>query len=95
MAASFRAPRVSNTPAYPKKLPIVLIATLATLLLTAGAIVTGELLRMTAPRASAAFAPSTVEPDVRLPAGSGACAGDRARASVSPTVEADEHSEPF
>ena len=42
---------VSNTPAYPKKLPIVLIATLATLLLTSGAIVTGELLRMTAPRA--------------------------------------------
>src|ERR1700704_4964160 len=45
---------VSNTPAYPKKLPIVLIATLATLLLTGGAIVTGELLRMTAPRVSAA-----------------------------------------
>jgi len=47
---------VSNIPAYPKKLPIVLIATLATLLLTSGAIVTGEMLRMTAPRASAAFA---------------------------------------
>jgi polysaccharide biosynthesis transport protein len=42
---------VSNTPAYPKKLPIVLIATLATLLLSTGLIVTGELLRMTAPRA--------------------------------------------
>src|SRR5450631_3578479 len=46
---------VSNTPAYPKKLPIVLIATLATLMLSAGAIVTGELLRMTAPRAPVAF----------------------------------------
>lgn len=46
---------VSNIPAYPKKLPIVLITTLATLLLTSGAIVTGELLRMTAPRASAAL----------------------------------------
>jgi polysaccharide biosynthesis transport protein len=46
---------VSNTPAYPKKLPIVLIATLATLMLSAGAIVTGELLRMTAPRAVGAF----------------------------------------
>jgi uncharacterized protein involved in exopolysaccharide biosynthesis len=46
---------VSNTPAYPKKLPIVLIATLATLLLTSGAIVTGELLRMTAPRNTAAI----------------------------------------
>src|ERR1700710_1274516 len=49
---------VSNTPAYPKKLPIVLIATLATLMLSAGAIATGELLRMTAPRAAVAFAPA-------------------------------------
>jgi polysaccharide biosynthesis transport protein len=46
---------VSNAPAYPKKLPIVLIVTLATLMLTSGAIATGELLRMTAPRAAAAF----------------------------------------
>jgi succinoglycan biosynthesis transport protein ExoP len=54
---------VSNTPAYPKKLPIVLIATLATLMLSCGAIATGELLRMTAPRAAAAFgsAPAPVE----------------------------------
>jgi Mrp family chromosome partitioning ATPase len=44
---------VSNTPAYPKKLPIVLVATLATLMLSAGAIATGELLRMTAPRTTA------------------------------------------
>jgi uncharacterized protein involved in exopolysaccharide biosynthesis/Mrp family chromosome partitioning ATPase len=53
---------VSNTPAFPKKLPIVLIATLATLMLSAGAIATGELLRMTAPRPSPspafAFAPA-------------------------------------
>ncbi len=49
---------VSNTPAYPKKLPIVLIATLATLLLSAGLVITGELLTMSAPRAVArAFAP--------------------------------------
>jgi len=60
---------VSNTPAYPKKLPIVLIATLATLLLLTGAIVTGELLRMTAPRASAVFASAraTVAVPVALP----------------------------
>jgi succinoglycan biosynthesis transport protein ExoP len=44
---------VSNTPAYPKKLPIVLIATLATMMLTSGVVVTGELLRVTAPRAVA------------------------------------------
>src|ERR1700744_810603 len=48
---------VSNAPAYPKKLPIVLIATLATLMLSSGIIATGELLRMTAPRP----APARVE----------------------------------
>jgi succinoglycan biosynthesis transport protein ExoP len=60
---------LSNTPAYPKKLPIVLIATLATLLLTSGAIATGELLRITAPRASAAVVPSPapVRTPVRAP----------------------------
>jgi polysaccharide biosynthesis transport protein len=47
---------VSNTLAYPKKLPIVLIATLAMLLLSSGLIVTGELLAMTAPRAAAVLA---------------------------------------
>ncbi|GGI25229.1 GumC family protein [Bradyrhizobium guangdongense] len=51
---------VSNTPAYPKKLPIVLIATLATLLLSSGLVVTGELLRQTAPRAVATLAPTVV-----------------------------------
>jgi polysaccharide biosynthesis transport protein len=54
---------VSNTPAYPKKLPVVLIATLATLMLSAGAIATGELLRMTAPGAAAAFAASPAPAD--------------------------------
>jgi succinoglycan biosynthesis transport protein ExoP len=61
---------VSNTPAYPKKLPIVLIATLATLMLSAGAIATGELLRMTAPRAVAAFASAPAR--VRAPAAAAA-----------------------
>jgi succinoglycan biosynthesis transport protein ExoP len=57
---------VSNTQAYPKKLPIVLIATLATLMLCAGAVVTGELLRMTAPRgaAASAFSPAPVREPV-------------------------------
>ncbi len=49
---------VSNMPAYPKKLPIVLIATLATLLLSSGLVVTGELLRQTAPRAVATLTPA-------------------------------------
>jgi len=45
---------VTNVPAYPKKVPIVLIATLATLMLSVGSIASGELLRMTAPRSLAA-----------------------------------------
>lgn len=49
---------VSNTPAFPKKLPVVLIATLLTLMLTAGYIATAELLRMTAPRAVTMSAPT-------------------------------------
>lgn len=48
---------VSNTPNYPKKLPIVLIATLATLMLTTGYVASRELLRMTSPRALMAVAP--------------------------------------
>jgi Mrp family chromosome partitioning ATPase len=56
---------VSNAPAYPKKLPIVLIATLATLLLSAGTILTGELLRITTPRLIATRAEPVV---VREPA---------------------------
>lgn len=55
---------VSNVPAYPKKLPIVLVASLATLMLSAGSIVTGELLKMSAPRTSV---PDAVV--VRSPAG--------------------------
>ena len=78
---------VSNTPAYPKKLPIVLIATLATLLLSAGAIATGELLRMTAPRAAAAFAPSRSQR--RSPAGSAGRAGRCSRRSRACSRRAD------
>ena len=64
---------VSNAPAYPKKLPIVLIATLATLLLSAGTVATGELLRMTtprliAPRPEAAFVPASVRAPIAAPA---------------------------
>jgi uncharacterized protein involved in exopolysaccharide biosynthesis len=56
---------VSNIPAFPKKLPIVLIATLATLMLTAGSIVTGELLKMTAPRAPVRVAAAAPMPAIR------------------------------
>ncbi|RXT44853.1 GumC family protein [Bradyrhizobium betae] len=56
---------VSNMPAYPKKLPIVLIATIATLLLSSGVVVTGELLRQTAPRAVAVLMPAQTQAAVR------------------------------
>ncbi|HZE53371.1 MAG TPA: exopolysaccharide transport family protein [Bradyrhizobium sp.] len=78
---------VSNTPAYPKKLPIVLIATLATLMLSVGAIVTGELLRMTAPRATAAFA--TAPPAVRVPAAAASIAGE-----PEPELQFEQEQEP-
>ena len=84
---------VSNTPAYPKKLPIVLIATLATLLLTVGAIATGELLRMTAPRASTAFA-SPVEVVPAFPPEPARAPAIVPELPVVPVVEADEAPEP-
>ncbi|MBR0993934.1 lipopolysaccharide biosynthesis protein [Bradyrhizobium japonicum] len=56
---------VSNTPAYPKKLPIVLIATIATLLLSSGVVVTGELLSQTAPRTVAALRPVQAQAPLR------------------------------
>jgi polysaccharide biosynthesis transport protein len=45
---------VSNTPYFPKKLPIVLVATLAAMMLSAGFIVTGEIMRVSAAGSSAA-----------------------------------------
>ena len=75
----------SNTPAYPKKLPIVLISTLATLLLGAGVVVTGELLRITAPGAMAALGPSPVV--VPAPAAPGlSSVAEAAPARVPPPI---------
>jgi uncharacterized protein involved in exopolysaccharide biosynthesis len=58
---------VSNTPAYPKKLPVVLVATFATLLLSLGSIAAGELMT-TAHAAAAAPVRTRVEPTVAEPA---------------------------
>jgi succinoglycan biosynthesis transport protein ExoP len=80
---------VSNTPAYPKRLPIVLIATLATLMLSAGAIATGELLRMTAPGMAASSPPASIR-TAATPAAS--VAGAASIFSKSrPGVEAELH----
>jgi succinoglycan biosynthesis transport protein ExoP len=79
---------VSNIPAYPKKLPIVLIATLATLLLASGLIATGELLRMTAPRVAAAVAsaPAIIRAPQREPV--------METASAAPALEPGPEPEP-
>ncbi|GIK80502.1 MAG: LPS biosynthesis protein [Alphaproteobacteria bacterium] len=54
----------SNTPYFPKKLPIVLIATLATMFTMAGFVATGELLHgPLATRGAAAVEPSFARPD--------------------------------
>ena len=85
---------VSNSPAYPKKLPIVLIATLATLMLATGTIVTGELLRMTIPHAAAAFGSASAP--VRVPASGGFAtsaermpASDSFAAPIAPDIESE------
>ncbi|MGX7743675.1 GumC family protein [Rhodopseudomonas parapalustris] len=78
---------VSNTPAYPKKAPIVLIATLATLLLTSGGIATGELLRMTQPRGREIAAPAMVEPEL-VPVATAALVAPPVVAPVTPPMPA-------
>jgi uncharacterized protein involved in exopolysaccharide biosynthesis len=83
---------VSNIPAYPKKLPIVLITTLATLLLSTGLIVTGELLRMTAPRAVASIAATAAS--ARKPEIDEVAATDHAEALDEPSMNEPPPEEP-
>ena len=59
---------VSNTPYFPKKMPIVLIATLATLFIAAGFITTGELLAGNVYRAGGGAGAAPVAPVRRAPA---------------------------
>jgi tyrosine-protein kinase Etk/Wzc len=84
---------VSNSPAYPKKFPIVLISTLATLMLSAGAIVTGELLRMTAPRAMAALAPNSAP--ARVPQVIAAAAASKHERASEPPQNATAPATPY
>ena len=85
---------VSNMPAYPKKLSIVLIATLASLMLSAGAIVTGELLRMTAPRAAAVFASTSVTPTRTAAVAAAAVAAPVADLEPAPDFSAEAPDRP-
>jgi len=57
---------ISNTPYFPKKVPTVLVATLAAFMLSAGFIVTGEIMRASSGGARAPAAPSVV-PDAAPP----------------------------
>jgi uncharacterized protein involved in exopolysaccharide biosynthesis/Mrp family chromosome partitioning ATPase len=58
----------SNTPYFPKKLPIVAVATLITLILSAGLVTTGELLRASAGAPALAPGEARFEPKVDLAA---------------------------
>jgi uncharacterized protein involved in exopolysaccharide biosynthesis len=83
---------VSNTPAYPKKLPIVLITTLIALLLTSGYITTAELLRITAPWGSTPGESRDFERDFEiagLPAESGSFATEMDRLAADLTNAGD------
>jgi len=59
---------VSNTPYFPKKLPIVLVATLAAMVLSAGFVTTGELLRYTSGAGALPVAPPRLRPSATHPA---------------------------
>ena len=58
----------SNTPYFPKKLPIVAVATLITLILSAGLVTTGELLRASAGAPALTASERRFEPTVDLAA---------------------------
>ncbi len=58
---------VSNTPAFPKKVPIVLVATLATLVLFSGFIATGQLMSTVPDRSTIAAAASAAPPAAPAP----------------------------
>ncbi len=70
----------SNTPYFPKKLPIVAVATLITLILSAGLVTTGELLRASSGEPASAGG-ERFEPSVDLAA--------RARAAMAIRNDAD------
>ena len=91
-ARLFSRATVSNVPAYPKKLPTVLIATVTTLILSSGLVLTAELLAAPAPQLGGdAAEPAIARED---PAFAGALPGVRlANASVPSRSDAISGSE--
>jgi tyrosine-protein kinase Etk/Wzc len=78
---------VSNVPAYPKKLPTVLIATLAALVLSSGLVLTRELLASPAAGTAGASRRSSREFGFGTRAGSGAGNGGGTGATVAAAAE--------
>ncbi|MBV9968501.1 MAG: lipopolysaccharide biosynthesis protein, partial [Xanthobacteraceae bacterium] len=70
----------SNTPYFPKKVPIVAVATLITLILCSGLVATGELLRASS-GTGVIIADPPAEPQVNL--------ASRARAAIAPPVHVE------
>src|SRR6266545_4701962 len=87
---------VSNIPSFPKKVPIVLIATLATLFLSVGFITTGELLagNVYRPAYLPAEEPLLVDSATDDAASAPSPAGDRLRSPMAPEPAPAAASEP-
>jgi succinoglycan biosynthesis transport protein ExoP len=83
---------VSNTPYFPKKLPIVLIATLATLLLGVGFIATGELLAGNVYRPGMAGAPDLPADGTERPEFAPSMRAAMPQMATAPTAPPFEHS---
>ncbi|MFL5064393.1 MAG: GumC family protein [Xanthobacteraceae bacterium] len=83
---------LSNTASFPKKVPIVLIATLATLILSAAAITTGELLAGNVYRAAAVEEEVPLVPDATVPIAASAPPTQQA-VTTSGTAAADAAAE--
>ncbi|MFL5095551.1 MAG: GNVR domain-containing protein, partial [Xanthobacteraceae bacterium] len=83
---------LSNTPSFPKKVPIVLIATLATLILSAAAITTGELLAGNVYRAADLEEEVPLVPDATVPIAASAPPTQQA-VTTSGTAAADAAAE--
>jgi polysaccharide biosynthesis transport protein len=81
----------SNTPYFPKKLPIVAVATLITLILSAGLVTTGELLRASAGGAAPDRIERRSEPTVDLAARTRAAMAGRRDDEPAFDVEKPSH----
>lgn len=77
----------SNTPYFPKKLPIVAVATLITLILSAGLVTTGELLRASAGVPALPAGETRFEPKVDLAARTRAALAGRSAEAPSTAPE--------